>query len=317
MNKSGGARRDENGRYTGGQPGDQTTRELEISSVADFFAAYPSGVYMLRPKDTPVAECMADAMIVACNNDNIGYAQDTRDGVITYGVHSTVKINCDCSSLVRACCIASGFDPGDMYTGNEISKLTATGGFEPAVAVTASYAFKRGDVLVKPNGHTEIIVEDDQTATSTTTATASTSGCYPAYTGTSTSLVDALKSLGIDASFANRTTIANANGFPAYLGLASQNSALLKMLKAGTLKAPAGSTATTSTATAETFPAYTGSSVSIIDALKAVGAESSMAYRRKIAVKNGITTTEAAYKGTATQNRAMLKLLKAGTLIKP
>lgn len=63
----------------------------------------------------------------------------------------------------------------------------------------------------------------------------------------------------------------------------------------------------------EYFPAsaYTGSS--LIDGLKAVGAEHSYTYRKEIAAANEIT----GYTGSAAQNSAMLKLLKAGKLIKP
>ncbi|MCM1237095.1 MAG: hypothetical protein NC489_44050 [Ruminococcus flavefaciens] len=70
-------------------------------------------------------------------------------------------------------------------------------------------------------------------------------------------------------------------------------------------------------AASDTFPRYTGASGSIVDGLKAVGADSSFAYRGKIAAANGIVSSESAYKGTAAQNVAMLKLLKAGQLKKP
>jgi len=61
------------------------------------------------------------------------------------------------------------------------------------------------------------------------------------------------------------------------------------------------------------FPRYTGTSNSIVVALAAVGADSSYAYRTKIAAANGIS----GYTGTAAQNTKMLNLLKAGTLKKP
>lgn len=63
----------------------------------------------------------------------------------------------------------------------------------------------------------------------------------------------------------------------------------------------------------EYFPKYTGSTLSIVNALKAVKADSSYDYREKIAAANGIT----GYKGTAVQNIKMLNLLKKGTLLKP
>lgn len=58
---------------------------------------------------------------------------------------------------------------------------------------------------------------------------------YPKYTGKSGSLVDALKAVGVDSSFKNRQNIAALNGYANYTGSASQNTALLKKLKNGTL----------------------------------------------------------------------------------
>lgn len=59
---------------------------------------------------------------------------------------------------------------------------------------------------------------------------------YPKYTGKSVSLVDALKSLKIDSSFANRKKIATKNGIKAYLGTAKQNTQMLTLFKQGRLK---------------------------------------------------------------------------------
>lgn len=58
---------------------------------------------------------------------------------------------------------------------------------------------------------------------------------YPKYTGKSVSIVDALKSIKVDSSFAHRKKIAKANNITAYVGLPSQNSKMLKLLKAGKL----------------------------------------------------------------------------------
>lgn len=59
---------------------------------------------------------------------------------------------------------------------------------------------------------------------------------YPAYTGTSKSIVDALNVLAIDSSFKFRGAIAKANNIKAYIGTATQNTKLLNLLKAGKLK---------------------------------------------------------------------------------
>ena len=50
------------------------------------------------------------------------------------------------------------------------------------------------------------------------------------------SIVDGLKSVGVNSSFDNRKKIAQANGIKNYTGTASQNTALLNKLKKGTLK---------------------------------------------------------------------------------
>jgi len=58
---------------------------------------------------------------------------------------------------------------------------------------------------------------------------------YKKYTGKSTSLVDALGSIGVNASFTNRKKIAKANGITNYSGTAPQNTKLLDLLKSGKL----------------------------------------------------------------------------------
>ncbi len=52
---------------------------------------------------------------------------------------------------------------------------------------------------------------------------------------------------------------------------------------------------------------------SIVDGLKSVGEASDFAFRKRLALANGIDN----YKGLASQNTAMLRLLKAGELKKP
>jgi hypothetical protein len=68
----------------------------------------------------------------------------------------------------------------------------------------------------------------------------------------------------------------------------------------------------TTPATSKYYKKYTGKSASIVDALKAIGADSSFNNRRAIAKANGIS----GYIGSPSQNTKMLNLLKAGKLIK-
>lgn len=59
---------------------------------------------------------------------------------------------------------------------------------------------------------------------------------YKKYTGSSVSIVDALKAIGVDSSMTNRKKIAKANGISNYTGTSSQNTKLLNLLKQGKLK---------------------------------------------------------------------------------
>lgn len=59
--------------------------------------------------------------------------------------------------------------------------------------------------------------------------------CYPKFTGTSTSIVTALASIGVDSSFNNRKKIAIKNGIANYTGTAVENVKLLSLLKQGKL----------------------------------------------------------------------------------
>lgn len=61
------------------------------------------------------------------------------------------------------------------------------------------------------------------------------------------------------------------------------------------------------------YPRYNGTSNSIVTALKAVGeSDATLKHRFKIALANGITN----YSGTASENLKMVRLIKAGKLIK-
>jgi N-acetylmuramoyl-L-alanine amidase len=135
---------------------------------------------------------------------------------------------------------------------------------------------------------------------------------FKKYTGKSGSITTALKSVGADSSYANRSKIATANNIAGYKGDASQNLKMLSLLKQGKLIDPSGKKSVTIT-TKVYFKKYTGKSGSITEALGAVGATTSFAYRSKIAKANGIK----AYLGTSAQNTKMLALLKKGKLIKP
>jgi len=148
-------------------------------------------------------------------------------------------------------------------------------------------------------------------------AAAASGKYFPRYTGTSGSIVTGLNAVGVNSSYAYRCRIAAANGISGYRGTASQNITMLNLLKQGRLINPDAPAQTAAPVPAPAnnnyFSRYTGTSGSIVTGLNAVGANSSYAYRSQIAAANGIT----GYRGTASQNVAMLNLLKQGKLIRP
>ena len=145
--------------------------------------------------------------------------------------------------------------------------------------------------------------------------TGETGGTYyptPNYNGTS--LVEALKSIGVDSSFDNREKIANVNGISNYTGTQEQNETLLALLMKGQLKRPGSSGGSGGGETGGTYyptPNYNGTS--LVEALKSIGVDSSFDNREKIANVNGISN----YTGTQEQNETLLALLMKGQLKRP
>lgn len=184
--KIGSARIDEKGKASGGEAGDQKQKSSvndtagEVS-MQDFYV-HSKGWYVLRPIEVVIAGKIAANMKTACNNVNLGYDQGNRLGVITYGVATKTKTECDCSSLLRECIKeASGKDPGNFTTANEVSVLKASGLFEEERAYTSGMTLYTGDVLVtKTKGHTAVVVDGAARTASTGTATSAKKG----YTGT-------------------------------------------------------------------------------------------------------------------------------------
>ena len=173
----GSARIDERGNASQGKAGDQTCKEV----ATEPYYRHRLGWYLLRPKEAAVANKLAQAMREACANDNIGYSQSDRYGVLNnlkiYGSIAKIKAktNADCSSLVRACCIQSGILVGDFNTSSEVAVLEKTGAFQKAVVVTNDTKLCAGDILVtRTKGHTVVVTEgyprDDEKTTTKPTA---------------------------------------------------------------------------------------------------------------------------------------------------
>lgn len=109
------------------------------------------------------------------------------------------------------------------------------------------------------------------------------------------SIVDYLKSKGIDSSFSNRKNLASQHGIKNYSGTPAQNLTLLdKMKKKGTAQT--------------SKPAKKGDmkTTSVVDYLKSINVDSSFANRKKLASKYGIKN----YNGTPAQNTKLLRELR-------
>lgn len=230
--KVGSARIDERGKITGGQAGDSTGKEV----MQQDYYMHKKGWYCFRPKDIDKANGIAQSMIDACNNNNIGYDQNQRNGVINLVKKGTrikdikVKTECDCSALVRACCYENGIDTGDIRTINMPIILAKTGKFENKINVTSKTVLYNGDILVtKTSGHTVIVTSGNPRKKDITEY-------YPKCTSKYISIVEALKSIKVDSSFSNRKKIAKKNNIKLYIGTAKQNTKMLELLKSGKLK---------------------------------------------------------------------------------
>lgn len=161
----GSARIDERGKLSGGAAGDQKQgavpdRKGEVS-MQDFYM-HKKGWVILRPRKAAHAVEIAKAMERACNNANLGYDQAGRLGVVKYGTGSSVRTECDCSSLVRQCVKeGTGTDPGNFTTADEVSKLLYTGLFN-RIPCNEAADINVGDILVtKTKGHTAIVTATD------------------------------------------------------------------------------------------------------------------------------------------------------------
>ena len=196
---------------------------------------------------------------------------------------------------------------GSGYDGNSIVDYLKSIGKDSSFAARKQYAAQYGiSNYTGTAAQNSKLLSLMRGGSSGTSSSGSSGGYYPAFS--SSSIVDGLKSIGVDSSMSNRKKIAAANGISGYTGTAAQNTKLCSLAKHGKLK-KAGSSG----------PGSSGSSyyakfnsASIVDGLKSIGVDSSMSNRKKIAAANGIS----GYTGTASQNNKLCTLAKQGKLKK-
>ena len=171
------------------------------------FYASEKGWYILRPKNVKVAMTITAEMI--------GKWGTTTDLSGEYIVKECVEK-------------AIGKKIDTFSTETEVQVLMETNKFEKLTFKLGTILYT-GDILVtKSKGHTAIVISGAPRNPN--------HSCYPVFMGSTMSIVDALTTLGIDASYANRKKIATANKIKGYRGLAVQNLLMLNLLKQGKLK---------------------------------------------------------------------------------
>ena len=228
----GSARHDENGKLNGIE-GDQ----LQTGSCNDFkgevsmqeYYAHKLGWNGLRFIDESFRHKIAERMVAAVNNSNIGYSQRARTKIIKDGIASAIKTNCDCSSLLRECFKeATGIDPGNFTTDNATAVLLSTG-LVRSIQVKGNELLT-GDILItKKKGHCAVVVLGKSPE--------EVKQYYPKLNYNNiTSVVSALYYVGEkDTSMNHRKKIAAANGISNYAGTAKQNLQMVQLLKEGKL----------------------------------------------------------------------------------
>ena len=159
---------DENKQIKGGSAGDQTGKEVCTRS----WYSKPWS-YVLRPKDSQIAEKAIRIAVSLANSNKVGYDQNQRNTLYNelknhnFNIDEIKACETDCSAFVTACYIAAGISQLN-YTSNApttstmIKAFLDTGYFEPLTDpkyLKTDMFLKSGDVLVKPGAHTVMVVE--------------------------------------------------------------------------------------------------------------------------------------------------------------
>ena len=170
------AKLNENGTTTGGQRGDQlrgasiilpggaSSGPLEVATELWYNSPDNQWTVMLRHPNSNFANALGDFSAAIAANENVGYGQDYRNSLLqeliahNWDLSQVAPCGCDCSSMVRVCCIYAGSDPGDIYTNSEEAALSAIGfqSYRDSQYISTGDYLKKGDILLK-NGHTAIV----------------------------------------------------------------------------------------------------------------------------------------------------------------
>lgn len=181
------ASHDENGRYVGGQAGNQTGTELNTRQLWN-----NNWLYLIVWNDAKAAQVCATAAAQAASNMHIGYDQGERNTILSAAeavgfAMASISTNCecDCTSLASVCAIAAGaakaimYEGGNLaYTGNIVDRMKRTG----LVTVHQGLSYsqiqskaKLGSILVS-SGHAVIVTSGAAAGVGSSTTSTVASG---------------------------------------------------------------------------------------------------------------------------------------------
>ena len=196
---------------------------------------------MLRCPDTEAAEKAVEIAVKLADSNLVGYDQSERNTLyqalkahnfnVDAYIKSGKKTETDCSAFIYAafaCVLPAMRYDGNAPTTRTMQQFFKRHGFtayKQALYLTSDAALRTGDILIKEGSHTVLNITDHISA----------SYYYPKYTGSTGSIVDALRAVGEkDTSLTHRRKLAVANK----IGIADSygmNVQLLKKLKNGVL----------------------------------------------------------------------------------
>lgn len=162
----GSARHDSRGKYIWDAVGDQLQKgtgndfkgEVSMQYLGDFIGKRKW--YVIRPKKAAHALALAEAMRTACNNINLGYGQECQRKTVD-DINTKVKINVDCSKLIRDCIYAAtNIDVGNFTTGNAADILEASKLFDKKIIYSNDVKLYQGDILLtQTKGHIGAVID--------------------------------------------------------------------------------------------------------------------------------------------------------------
>ena len=158
----------ENGRATGGKPGDQTGREVVVGNYYHF-----GQDMVIRYKNKKYGRKAGKIAKKLANCNSIGYNQTTRTGLYNLAAKNKwdykkllkalkkKKVNCDCSSFATAVInLAYGRNlmPSSTTTATLWDNCKETGKFEKISVKKAEKKFHKGDMPNQAHNHVIINV---------------------------------------------------------------------------------------------------------------------------------------------------------------